>query len=121
MSNYKNFGEAFRAIFEAHFQDVASDARSAAPGTVCTRYTHEKLKAAFDLVPLKWKKGIYSEFMHMAGRLREQILTCKHEKFKVPYDGAEECELCGASRRKVRKDDSFGSYDETMIWTEWDV
>jgi hypothetical protein len=112
------YGEAVRQVFDAHYNDMASDNKLS---TKCTRYTHDNLRTAFELMPWKWKKQLLMEFSVITGELRRHILSCPHEKVIVPYNECEECSLCGAVRRMELEDQNPNSYNERKVWSEWRI
>jgi hypothetical protein len=114
------FGESLKKIFEAHYEDLASDKKESIAEN--TRYNHKKLIAQLDLIPWKWKQFLYQEFLILSNSIRENILkNCSHEKYNTPFEGHRECQCCGAKQNLVLEDNSPQSYNENKIWTSWDL
>jgi hypothetical protein len=110
------FGDALRAIFEAHYRDAESK-------EPCTRYTNSELKEAFKTITAnpKTKLFIYQEFRQIYGVLEREILSCKHTNVKVPWQGCEQCTDCLSMRQLEREDKDINSYNERMVWGAWYV
>jgi len=110
------FGDALRAIFEAHYRDTASK-------EPCTRYTNSELRDAFKTISNdpKLKLFIHQEFSILTSVLEHEILSCKHAFITTPFQGCEQCTECLSMRRLERKGKDINSYNERMVWGEWFV
>jgi len=108
------YGVALKSLMEALYLDRSS---------VDTTYTTPNTIAAVKTIPAQWKSQLMGDFSIIVRELEKSILSCPHPESsrKVPYDGAEKCEACLATRRYELEDNDPMSWNERKTWSKWRV
>lgn len=104
-----NFGDKFRAIFEAKYKDLASDIPQ--DYYINTNLNKEVENLSWDLLVT-----MHTEFQRICTVMRDKRLKCEHPKDKIRnYHNLEICDQCKCSR-------VLNECEESMFntWSEWD-
>lgn len=89
----------------------------------------DEFKDILYTIPVKQRKHAIWHFRQAAKDVERVLLKCEHPKDKihVPYEGREECTLCGAHRRYSSLESiDPENYEGTMwgagySWSKWEI